>query len=172
VASTGARAAQREARMRHAPLQKPGRSKQDYGTPWEFVHAVESEFGRINIDLAAREDNKKAPICVTPERDTLTVDWSAEFQGMLGWLNPEFADMSAYARKCVLHGGKNAFRVIMLSPASVSTEWFAEHVHGKAAVLAVRPRLCFEGCEAPYPKDLMLTLFGFGHVGFDLWKWK
>lgn len=157
------------------PVQKPGKSKQDYGTPWEFIHAVQRQFGRLDVDLAARSDNAKAPAFVTPEQNALTVSWSDRFTGKLGWLNPEFARLDLWAAKCRIEsaqGPERPFRVIMLSPASVGTEWFAEHVHGIAYVLAVRPRLTFEGCVDPYPKDLMLSLYGFGKVGFNTWRWR
>jgi hypothetical protein len=32
---------------RKMPEQKPGRSKQDYGTPWDFIKAVEARFGKL-----------------------------------------------------------------------------------------------------------------------------
>lgn len=41
------------------PIQKPGRSKQDYGTPWEFIRAVERRWGKLHVDLAAHSENAK-----------------------------------------------------------------------------------------------------------------
>jgi len=42
-----------EPAARLVPAQKPGRSKQDYATPREFLDAVEQKFGPIGWDLAA-----------------------------------------------------------------------------------------------------------------------
>jgi phage N-6-adenine-methyltransferase len=161
------------------PKQKPGKSKQDYGTPWEFIRAVERRFGDLHVDLAAREDNAKAPLFITPEENSLKVPWDARYSsvlgsGVLGWLNPPFADIDPWAEKCLLEtsNSETNFRVIMLTPASVGSCWFAEHVHRKAQVLALSPRLTFEGTKDPYPKDCMLSLFGFGASDFDVWRWK
>ncbi len=152
------------------PRQKRGRSRQDVGTPWEFIHAVEARWGKLDVDLAANEDNAKARILLTPEADSLSVPWSRCFNGMLAWLNPPFARCDLWAAKC--REEASTMRIIMLTPASVSTEWFADHVHRHALVLAVRPRITFVGEPAPFPKDLMLTLWNFGETGFDTWRWK
>jgi phage N-6-adenine-methyltransferase len=156
------------------PKQKPGRSKQDYGTPWEFVRAVEKRFGRLDVDLAARSDNAKAPAFIGPDQDSLSVPWAAYFRArsMLAWLNPPFADIEPWAAKCLEETrAPSGLRVIMLTPASVGSNWFAAHVHRKALVLALNGRITFEGTKDPYPKDCMLSLFGFGETGFDVWKW-
>jgi phage N-6-adenine-methyltransferase len=150
------------------PKQAPGKSKQDYETPSELLRAVERRFGRLHVDLAARPDNAKAPRFVTPERDSLKVDWSAEFWGSRCWLNPEFADIAPWAAKCSTSRGLHIF---LLTPASIGANWFAEHVHGKAVVLGLSPRLTFVGASDPYPKDCMLSIFGFGVAGFDVWRW-
>ena len=69
---------------------------------------------------------------------------------------------------------------VMLTPASIGTEWFAEHVNRKAMVLGLSPRITFDdtppnpktGKVEAYPKDLMLSVFGMGLNGFDTWQWK
>ena len=38
-------------------------------------------------------------------------------------------------------------------------------------VLGLSPRLTFEGTDDPYPKDLMLSVFGYGLSGFGTWRW-
>jgi hypothetical protein len=60
---------------------------------------------------------------------------------------------------------------LLLAPASVSTDYFAEHIFPHALVFAIRPRIVFVGESSGYPKDLMLACYGFGVHGFDLWKW-
>lgn len=155
------------------PAQKPGSSRQDYGTPWELIRAVEARFGRLDVDLAARADNAKAPRFIPPEQDSLVVPWAAYLGPALAWLNPEFADIDPWAAKCSEETGPSSrLRVIMLTPASVGSNWFAEHVHRKALVLALSPRLKFVGAKDVYPKDCMLSLFGFGAPGFDVWRWR
>ncbi len=60
----------------------------------------------------------------------------------------------------------------MLTPASIDSNWFARHVNRKAFVLGLNPRVTFEGCSAPYPKPLMVSVFGLGLSGFDTWRWR
>jgi hypothetical protein len=38
-------------------------------------------------------------------------------------------------------------------------------------VLGLCPRLWFEDTMAPYPKDLILSVYS-EHIGFEVWKWK
>jgi len=155
------------------PRQKRGRSKQDYGTPWPLIHAVEARFGPLAVDLAARADNAKAPRFITPEEDSLRVVWSERFPGAFGWLNPEFDPIAPWAAKCAAETAKpGRLRVALLTPASVGSNWYAEHVHGRAAVLALSPRIVFEGETLPYPKDCILSVFGLGVAGFDVWRWQ
>lgn len=151
------------------PAQKRYWSKQDYETPWPFIRALERKFGEsFTIDLAAREDNKKAPACITEQMNSLTYDWS-EFTGLL-WLNPPFADIGPWAEKCAKESSLGA-RVVMLTPASVSTNWFAKHCHKACRVVFLRPRITFVGATTPYPKDLMLTLWGMGQADYEIWNW-
>ena len=156
------------------PKHNKGRSRQDVGTPRDFLDAIERRFGRIKVDLAARADNAVAPLFVTPEEDSLTVPWGERFPTKLGWLNPEFSDLDLWAAKCAREAGPTApgLRVLLLTPASIGSGWFAEHVHRKALVLALRPRLTFVGHTQAYPKDCILSCFGFGVTGFELWRWK
>lgn len=155
------------------PAQKPHESKQDYETPIELIHAVEGLLGRtFDVDLAARASNAKAPRFITPEENTFEVNWSKAYAGCLAWLNPEFGDIGDYAERCAQHGGVNDLQIVMLTPASIGSNWFAEHVHEKALIVGLRPRLTFAGAPDPYPKDLMLSLFGFGSTGLDVWRWK
>jgi phage N-6-adenine-methyltransferase len=155
---------------RKPPPQKPGKSKQDYETPDEFIRAVEARFGPLNIDLAAREDNTKVKgAFIPPEVNSLEVDWR-QFKGN-GWLNPEFSNISPWVERASRYAGPS-LKVFVLVPAAVGSNWYAEHVHGKALVLALAPRMVFVGEKQGYIKDLILCCYGFGVTGFDLWVWK
>lgn len=159
------------------PVQKPGKSKQDYGTPQALIDAVEKRWGRLEVDLAATADNAKAERFIDPETDSLTQNWrelilAFSYTG-IGWLNPPFADIEPWAAKCAAE--KRGASIIMLTPASIGAEWFAKHVENAAAIVALRPRLTFEGCTTPYPKDCILTLWGpkFDEEPiFRTWRWK
>ena len=149
-------------------IQKPGRSKQDYGTPWEFIDAVAARFGPIAFDLAAHAANCKHADYYNVEDDSLSKDWT-KLRGNL-WLNPEFGDIAPWAAKSSREASHDR-RVFMLTPASIGSNWFAEHVHGKALVLGLSPRMMFEGATDPYPRDLMLSIYG-EFPGFGTWRWR
>jgi phage N-6-adenine-methyltransferase len=151
------------------PPQKPGSSKQDVETPAELLQAIEARWGKLTLDLAAREDNKKTPVCFTPEQNSLIQHWH-HHRGLC-WLNPPFSNIRPWAAKCEREGLAGA-RIIMLTPASVSTEWYAAHVHQSARVVFLRPRVKFVGHKQGFPKDMMLTLWGPGfQPGYESWKW-
>jgi len=80
------------------PAQKPGKSRQDYGTPPEFLRAVERKFGQIVVDLAAHERNHVAPDYYGPHTNSLVQDWT-KHEGVL-WLNPPFGKPEPWAAKC------------------------------------------------------------------------
>jgi phage N-6-adenine-methyltransferase len=153
------------------PAQKPGRSRQDYGTPISFIHAVENRFGGpITWDLAAHADNAKCANYYDQRQDSLAQDWT-QLRGNL-WLNPPFADIEPWARKCK-ESRVEGRRIFLLTPASVGSLWFAEHVHGHALVLGLCPRLRFEGAKDDYPRDLILSVYSAHmRIGFEVWKWK
>lgn len=154
---------------RTGPTINRGKSKQDYGTPIDFIRAVEKRFGTLAWDLAATDENAKAPRWYTPENDSLKRNW-AELEGNL-WLNPPFADIDSWARKVAECANRRGF-LLFLTPASIGSNWFAEHIKPNAYVLGLSPRLTFEGTSDPYPKDLALSVAGFGIRGFDTWRWK
>ena len=150
--------------------------------------------GAITIDLAATDENAKAPRWITPEEDSLIQAWEIEI-GIdgLGFLNPEFADIDPWAAKC---NGCVLGSIALLVPASIGSEWFAEHCEANAKIVGLRPRICFEGCHvlfpkshpragerkcdpscvgcATYPKDCMLSLWGprfDREPKFQTWRW-
>jgi len=167
------------------PVQKPGRSIQDYGTPLEFIAAVEKRWGKLDIDLASTALNAKAPKFITPEEDSLAKSTKWELSEANGWLNPPFGVIEPWVRKVAEHAAKVQL-ILMLIPASVGSNWWAEHVHDKCIVHLLRPRLSFDG-KNPYPKDCALLEYSEtisalpGHGAFaeryrapsyECWKWK
>lgn len=165
--------------VRTMPAQKPGKSKQDYATPWKFIRALEKRFGKIELDLAATKENTKAPLFITPEQDSLKQDWD-RFDVKLAFLNPPFSENDDFARKCAR---AQRLSILFLVPASVGSEWWAREVDGKAdLVLFVRPRIEFDGlpcarrkgkvqfCQHDAREHLggtgMCAVVGCGCVGF------
>jgi DNA N-6-adenine-methyltransferase (Dam) len=156
---------------RRMPTQNSSTSEQVVSTPPALIAAVEARFGTIRYDLACTIDNA---ICGRDYADMYAIEtgsslekyWPRPFAGLC-WLNPPYNQIAPWARKCHESGS----RVAMLVPASVGTNWFARHVFGKAHVLALSPRVKFVGHSSPYPKDLILCVYGYGLSGFDVWRW-
>lgn len=146
-------------------------SKQDYSTPQDFFNAVVRKFGSIMFDLAADDQNTKATRWFTEEQDSLKQDWYKIKPAGLLWLNPPFGDIEPWAKKC--HDeSRQAATILFLTPASVGSNWFADYVLGHAKILALNPRLSFDGKNA-YPKDLMLSVFGNTiKPCFGIWRWR
>lgn len=152
------------------PTQKPGRSRQDYATPPEFLAAVRSRLGiaEFAVDLAASKDNAVCPEFYDASADALERPWV--FNGWC-WLNPPFARIEPWVKRAYRQSRAGA-RVAMLLPAGVGSNWWAKWVHGKAFVLLLNGRITFVGETTPYPKDCVLLLYGPDVApGYDVWQW-
>ncbi len=156
---------------RAMPVQKPGKSKQDYATPMPFIAAVERRFGPIVADLAASKENARCPVWYGTDTDSLSMAWGREHPDGNLWLNPPFGDLAPWVEKCAEEARRRLGLILLLVPASIGSNWFADFVHRRAYVLALRPRLTFVGQTDPFPRDLMLAVYGHGCVGLDTWRW-
>ncbi len=151
------------------PIQKPGKSRQDFGTPVEYLDAIAHRFGRIEFDLAARADNTVAIDFHGPDTDSLRQDWS--LPGVrVAFLNPPFENIRPWAAKC------ESVRMlprwtIMLVPASMGSLWWRDHVLGKCQADGI-PRMQFREATGLYPKDLACLAYGFGVAGSGYWDWR
>lgn len=144
------------------------KSEQSVGTPRELLDAVERRWGRLQFDLAADANNAVAFNFFSKEDDALRQSWAGRG---LCWLNPPFDDIPRFAARCKAEARRGA-RIIMLTPAAVSTNWYAAHVQGHALVYPIK-RCRFVGHDADFPKDLMLSLYGWGISGWGhFWNWK
>lgn len=90
------------------------------------------------------------------------------------WLNPPYGNITPWAAKCAETAADPRFlwrTLLLLVPASVDSNWYIEHVHSRAYVMPLSPRIKFVGHPQPYPRPLMLCTFG-GFVGFAPWRWR
>lgn len=164
--------------MPPGPTIRRHRSKQDYRTEVAFLAAVRARLGIVDftIDLAADRRNRVTREYFSRTNSALDHRSWHEFIGRgWGWLNPPFDTIEPFAERCArtaLHGGKVAFLV----PASTGSNWFRDYVFGHALVLLLNGRITFEGAEDPYPKDLLLALYGAPFMPHDqrveVWTWK
>jgi hypothetical protein len=164
------------------PAQKPGKSKQDYRTPPAFLDAVEDRFGDLTWDCAATAENSVVDggryFAAEAGIDALTVDWRHYFKRdavlpPLLWLNPPFGTIAHLWAPLVSRWTTELpwLRLLFFTPAALGSEWYRKHVEDKAMVLPLNPRMTFVGESDPYPKDLMLSCFGFGVAGVRQWRW-
>ena len=156
------------------PAQKRGKSKQDYTTPVEFLDAVKKrfQFPRFDWDLAASRENAVDGLGPSDkfygtEEDSLSSTW---WQSGHLWLNPPFADIGPWAKKCA-ENIDSAHRIYLLVPASVGSNWYADHVHAKALVLFLNGRLTFGDLPTVYPKDCLLAVYGES-PWCETWRWR
>jgi phage N-6-adenine-methyltransferase len=159
------------------PRQKPGTSKQNYATPAAFINAVKLRLRvpGFAFDFAAEKSNAQCPRYWSKRDDALSktsVEWAQQIRGAgWGWLNPPFDDIQPWAYACENAEVQGA-HIALLTPASVGSNWFNQHIHGRALVLALNGRLDFIPGKV-YPKDCILSLFGpTVSPGFDVWRWK
>jgi phage N-6-adenine-methyltransferase len=156
------------------PEQKPGRSRQDYGTPPELIQAVKErlhikDFG---IDLAAGMDNAQATVWFNEEQDSLAQNWAKDLGKDWGWLNPPFSNIEPWVMKASQESNNGA-HIVMLVPASVGANWWRHWVEPWAYQSFLNGRLTFVGETTPYPKDCALLLYTpWGFTGHEVWRWK
>lgn len=168
----------KEAQARRMPIQKPGRSNQSYATPPEFIRAVKKRFGigNFDIDLAADANNKQAPRFYGIETDALTQPW--KIASGWNWLNPPFGKIEPWVSRAFQQSKDFKAKTLVLVPASVGSNWWRNHVHGKCQVILLNGRITFLPETKPFPKDCCLLRYGLrgvdyiGEPWYDLWNWR
>ncbi len=157
-------------------------SKQDHATPPVLLGCIQSTFHcDLDLDLAASAENKKCERFISLEMDSLKQDWKKvleeqeseehEFwreEYIAAWLNPPFRGVDPWMEKCAEESAKGC-RIVSLTLASLGTGWYRNHVEGNALSLVLRKRITFLGQKDPFPKELMVTLWGFGMTGLAFW---
>jgi phage N-6-adenine-methyltransferase len=159
------------------PTVKRHKSPTEYSTPADFIAAVTRRFGRIEWDLAATAENKKAECYFGPDhkqpdsRDALAQDWRplVGYGGTL-WLNPPYDPIRPWTEKVATTRSRAGW-TLFLCPSSTGAAWFQENLVPNAYILDLSPRLSFDG-KNPFPKDLVLACVGFDVVGRGFWRWK
>jgi hypothetical protein len=153
-----------------------GKSRQDYQTPRNFLAACEERFGSLTWDVAADGNNSVVPgkFFSRAGLDAFTADWRIFTRQDLLWANVEFAGIGHAWAPLIDRWTRELpwLRILLLTPAALGSEWYRKHVEDRAMVLPLNPRLTFVGEKEPYPKDLMLSCFGFGVTGVKQWRWE
>jgi phage N-6-adenine-methyltransferase len=157
------------------PVQKPGKSKQDYGTPIEFLDAVRNrlKIRDFSVDLAASAKNAVAKPYYDEAINSLDphLSWNPKPKEW-AWLNPPYGKIAPWAQKAAQQSEWGA-HIVMLVPASVGSKWWLEYVQPFAYVSFLYGRLTFVGAEDPYPKDCALLLYTpWQFAGNEIWHWR
>lgn len=114
--------------------------------------------------------------------DSLSQDWR-QITGGNSFLNPEYSNIEPWAKKCAETFGVfdqnykgpsivDINPILLLIPAAVGSNYFKDYIDYKAAVKFLSPRMTFKGHKDPYPKDLILAVYGMGATGYECWRWK
>ena len=132
--------------------------KMDGCTPQQFFDDLNAEFSFV-ADVAATEENKKAPICYTPENDGLKNSW--QFGGAV-FCNPPYGkEIGKWVKKAYEEACKGA-TVVLLIPARTDTGYFHDYIYGKAEIRFVRGRIKFADqngiakFNAPFPSMVVI----------------
>lgn len=162
--------------MKTMPKQKPGKSKQNYRTPKEFLNAALRYVQATSwtFDFASDRSNHVASAYWTEKTDSLSKqskEWAAHIGVGWGWLNPPYADIEPWVIKCALLNNRHR-KIAFLVPASVGSNWYRDYIDQEPGVevLFCSPRISFDG-KAPYPKDCMLVLFHGDNRPFTTKVW-
>ena len=159
---------------RVVPQQRPGRSKQDYQTPPEFLDAVRRrlQIGDFAIDLAATKENTVCEDYYTVTDNALVQPWVRIGLGSWGWCNPPFANLRPWVEKAYRETADHYASTAMLVPAGVGSNWWRDFVHQKCLVLLLNGRITFVGESTCYPKDCCLLLYSPKSTpSYEVWTW-
>ena len=129
-------------------------------TPRELVAALESVFGRFDLDPCAgsadaKEARVKARVRLTVNDDGLAVPWRGRV-----FVNPPYGrQLSKWVAKCAEEAAGGAV-VVGLVPARTDTRWWHTHVVGAADVFMLRGRLKFGDGAMPAPFPSAVVVWG------------
>lgn len=164
---------------------------QSYTTPQPLVDYFGRRFNyNLLVDLAADRNNTRCPTFITESMNSLDLNWKAFIEeaatsdyhhphaidldaallkaGMpgdaAGWLNPPFKKNNQFAPKC-WEEADSGTKFLTLTLSSLGTVWYREYFRDKAMNFILEDRVTFEGQPAPYPKELMLSVWGAGMTG-------
>jgi len=139
-----------------------GNSSTHHGweTPPELVAALESVFGRFDLDPCAASADAakarvKARVRLTMQDDGLGVPWRGRV-----FVNPPYGrQLGAWVAKCAGEAAAGAL-VVGLVPARTDTRWWHAHIAGTADVFMLRGRLRFGDGTMPAPFPSAVVVWG------------
>lgn len=118
-------------------------SNQNVSTPREFIKAVEKYYGiKFKYDMAASEENHKAPEYFTEKDDSLSIDWPLD--GWC-WLNPTFINLTQWINKC-LQQMRRGCKIISIWPLSGDLNQIPTYENATVSIIHGRIWPVVRGC--------------------------
>lgn len=118
--------------------------RQEWKTPSIFMSAVESEFGKITIDVAASSRNKRCERYFSKKDNALDFGLAWGDGTDIAWLNPGFAKLGIWMRRAYFESQKHTCKLILVmalcSPASL---WHNTWARRAREILLLAPRVPF-----------------------------
>lgn len=118
--------------------------RQEWVTPREFIHAVESEFGAITVDVAASSKNKRCARYFSKKDNALnyTIPWGTGDD--IAWCNPGFSQLGVWMRRAYMESQKNTCALILvMALCAPSTLWWNTWARRAREILVLSPRVPF-----------------------------
>ena len=130
-----------------------------FETPPAFVEYVEEMLGvKFTLDVAASEQNKKAPDFISKEMDALNTEWSG-----VVWCNPPYGSMIKPFLKRAVEMMNRCELIAMLIPARMDTKYMHDiAIPNASQIYFIKGRLNFQhetvvkGANAPYASVLIV----------------
>jgi phage N-6-adenine-methyltransferase len=117
-----------------------------WATPPSVFEPLQAEFG-FTVDACADGLNAKLARYWSEAEDGLAQDWSAE----VVWMNPPYGrEIRAWIRKAREASDAGAL-VVGLVPAETDSDWWHEHILGRAEIRYLRGRIRFLVHQAEGP---------------------
>ena len=136
--------------------------KHDWGTP-QYVFDHFDKIYNYGLDAAANKGNAKCEKYITPEQDSLSVDWASEYpEARSVWLNPPYGrGIGAWMKKCHDQADKGLV-VSALVMARTDTRWWHDWCMKANHIWLIKGRIRFVGSDgvpgnsAPAPSALVV----------------
>lgn len=124
----------------------------EWSTPQDLFDALNEEF-HFTLDVAASSENAKTERFYDEKIDGLSQSWDGESV----WCNPPYGRViKDWVKKASEQRGGYT---VLLIPSRTDTQWFHDHVYGKAEIRFVKGRLKFGGHKSPAPFPNMICIW-------------
>ncbi len=129
----------------------------DWRTPQDLYNELNEEF-HFTLDACATLLDAKNPNFITPEENTLTVNWK-ERGGSMTFMNPPYGRVIGQFIEKAYQESLNGCTVVCLLPARVDTQWFHRICSKASEMRFLEGRLRFDDSGKPAPFPSMIVIF-------------